>query len=117
MRKYFCSADEYQHVVSLRDNYAGLAKKVLARKPGTVVYESHDELAATAKGDSLSLEAFSVREGSNRSPDGSLCLSPQFHKNLEEVLGEIRRVYGEASLQSEKKKTSEYPAIRITYGR
>lgn len=115
MTKYFCSADEYQHIANLRDNYTGLAKKVLARKPGTVAYESHGELAATAKGYSLALEAFSVRESSQRSPDGSLRLSPQFQRDLEEVFGEIRRTYGGAP-SPEKKKPREYPTIRITYG-
>ena len=114
MTKYFCSADEYQHIANLRDNYAGLAKKVLARKPGTVAYESHGELAATAKGYSLALEAFSVRDGSQRSPDGSLRLSTQFQMDLEKVFAEARHELWGIDLPAEDLDPKKFPEVIIS---
>ena len=84
MKKYFCSADEYQSIINSQNGVISISKKCLTYKPGTVPYEAHKRYDATAQAYGKALEAFTVRDGSVRSPDGSITLSPQFQADLSE---------------------------------
>ncbi|MBM6722674.1 hypothetical protein [Pseudoflavonifractor phocaeensis] len=113
MKKYFCSADEYQRLMNSRNGAISVSKKCLSFKPGTVPHEAHQRFADLAKVYKFALKAFSVREGSQRSPDGSLRISAQFQMDLERVFAEARHELWGIDLPAENPDPNQFPAVII----
>lgn len=115
MKKYFCSADEYQSIINDRDGALDISKKCLTRKPGTAPYEAHKRYAETAQAYDHVLKAFTVREGSQRSPDGSLLLSTKFQMDLEEALSDAAYELWGVEPQNEPLDPKAFPQVIISY--
>lgn len=115
MKKYFCSADEYQWLVNCRNSALSVSKKCLSYKPGTVPHEEHQRFADSAKVYNFALGAFSVREGSQRSPDGNLRLYSQFQMDLKRVFVEARRELWGIDQPDENLDPNQFPAVMISH--
>lgn len=114
MKKYVCSADEYQDILNCRDNRLSISKKCLAYKPGTAPHEAYQRFADSARVYDFALKAFSVREGSQRSPGGSLHISTQFQMDLEKVFAEARHELWGIDLPAEDIDPKQFPAVVIS---
>lgn len=115
MKKYFCSADEYQRLVNSRNSAASVSKKCLSFKPGTTPHEAHQRFADAAKVYDFALKAFSVREGSKRSSDGSLRISAQFQMDMERVFAEARHELWGIDLPADDLDPKQFPEVIISY--
>lgn len=97
-KRFVCSADEYRYLEETRNQAIKVRDKALTMKPGTAAYESHELHDGRARLFTAAMEAFEVRPGSQRSPDGSTLLSVEFQKDFDEFIH---------SMQAENAKKGE----------
>lgn len=113
MKKFLCSADEYEDLRHSYNSNIQLRDKCLKRTPGTTPYEAHERFGKEAEFYAKALDAFEVREGSQRTPNGTLILSPQFQRDLEVFFAELRKEMGLDGLSVEEVMAREYPELTI----
>lgn len=87
-KKYTCSADEYAYLKSMQEKSARVRDKALTMKPGTAAYESHKQHDGAARLYARALEVFTIRPGSQPSPDGSGELSVEFQKDFDRFVAD-----------------------------